>query len=150
MTETSWQDRFERGRNLLQGRTAEFSANARAAAEGAGARIGKVYGQARGQVAQTTQATRTRARHLAAAGATRASTLGADVREFGSESLRRGRDTLDKAALASRSLVAERPLTAVVIGIGAGIVLGMLANRLAKSRTDASVDDGTEEDEWYQ
>ncbi len=150
MTETSWRDRIDRGRDLLQGRTATLSANARAAAEGAGARIGDVYGHARGQVGQTTAATRTRATSIAAAGAARAANLGADARELGGQALRRSRDTLDKATLASRGLIAERPLTAVVLGIGAGIVLGALANRLARSRAEPSGEETAEEDEWFQ
>jgi ElaB/YqjD/DUF883 family membrane-anchored ribosome-binding protein len=151
MTETSWRDRIDRGRDLLQGRTADLSASAQAAAEGAGVRIGKVYGQVRDQVGQSTSATKARAANLAETGAARASHLGAEARELGGEALRRGRETLDRATLASRGLVAERPLTAVVLGIGAGIVLGVLANRLGRNRQAESTDeDSAETDEWYQ
>lgn len=138
MAETSWRDRLDRGRTVLQRRSGDLSAGARAAAEGAGARIGEVYGHARSQ-----------ASHTAAAARDRAGTLGADARELSGEALRRGRDTLDKAAVASRGLIAERPLTAVALGLGAGLILGVLANRLARSRAEPSPDTA-EEDEWYQ
>lgn len=150
MADTSWRDRIERGRTLLQNRGSDVSANARAAAEGAGARISGVYGQARAHVGEAAAATRGRAADLAGKGAARAGTLGADAREISAEALKRGRDTLGKAAIASRGLVAERPLTAVVVGIGAGILLGALANRLGRTRPAETPDDAAHEDEWYQ
>lgn len=150
MTDSSWKDRIERGRDILQGRSANLSANARAAAEGAGARIGEVYGQARSQVGHGSAVARDRAARLAEAGVERAGALTADARDLSADVLRRSRDTLDKAAIASRSLIAERPLTAVVIGIGAGLVLGALANRLARSRSQAAPAELSEEDEWLQ
>lgn len=103
-----------------------LSASAREAAAAARTRIGETYGQARGKVVDIAGSGREIAQSGLAAG-TRAA--------------ERSRTAIDKAVFSTRDLVAERPLTAVAAGIAAGVVLGFLANQLAKSRHETDTID---------
>ena len=136
-----WQDRIKAGGAALRTQSGHLSASAREAAEGAGARIGEVYGQVRGQVSDISAPSREQAERLADLGAHRASAIAETGRKLSSKALRNSRAGLDRAALASRGLVAERPLTAVVVGIGAGVILGLLANRLVTTRAQPETDE---------
>lgn len=66
--------------------------------------------------------------------------------ERGAAVAKQGRKALDKAVFSSRGLIAERPLTAIAIGIVAGGILGVLANRLARR---SAVETSDEMDEPY-
>lgn len=96
-----------------------LSASAREAAATARARIGETYGQARGKVVDIAGS----GRDLAQSGV-----------EAGTRAAERSRTAIDKAVFSTRDLVAERPLTAIAAGIAAGVVLGFLANQLAKTK----------------
>jgi ElaB/YqjD/DUF883 family membrane-anchored ribosome-binding protein len=137
MTER-WTDRIKTGRTTVASRASDISNSAREAAEGATDRIGEVYGNMRSRMSSAVTPTKDRAGELFEAGAARAGKLAKD-----------GRVHLDRAAIASRGLIAERPLTAVAIGIGAGLVLGFLANRLGRTQTESSEWEENEDD-WLQ
>lgn len=136
-----WQDRIKAGGAALRTQTDQLSASAREAAEGAGARIDEVYGQVRGRVSDIAAPPREQARRLVERGAHHASAIAETGRELGSKALRKSRAGIGRATFASRGLVAERPLTAVVVGIGAGIILGLLANRLITARAQPETDE---------
>jgi ElaB/YqjD/DUF883 family membrane-anchored ribosome-binding protein len=143
MTER-WIDRLKTGRTAVTDRATELSASAREAADGASERIGSVYGQVRStvgdvrhRVGDAVGPTRDRAGRIVELGTAQAGKLAKE-----------GRQQLDRAAVASRGLIAERPLTAVVIGIGAGLVLGLLANRLGRTDPPAEMDETN--DDWQQ
>ena len=61
----------------------------------------------------------------------------------------RSRSVVDRATFVSRELITDRPLAALAIGIGGGIVLGFLANRLGQAwadrRAEADVSDDDDE-----
>jgi ElaB/YqjD/DUF883 family membrane-anchored ribosome-binding protein len=137
MTER-WTDRLKTRRAAVADRADELSTSARQAAQGASERIGSVYGQVRSRVSDSVGPTRDRAERLIEAGTAQAGKLA-----------KGSRDQIDRAAFASRGLIAERPLTAVAIGIGAGLVFGLLANRLGRSQPDATETDEIEDD-WLQ
>jgi len=104
-----------------------LSQSARDAAAVARARIEETYGQARARVADLN----IDGKQIAASGA-----------ELAEKARVQGRKTLDKATLASRDLIAERPLAAVAVGITAGVLLGFLANRLVRpTKLDADESD---------
>ncbi len=109
-----------------------LSESAREAVLAARRRIGSTYGVASSRAAALTGDGAELARTGIAA-SSRAAT--------------RGLAAIDKASFSARGLVAERPITAVVIGIGAGIVLGFLADRLA--RANAGAPQPVEDDEIY-
>lgn len=134
MPEQDWTSRLASGRDAAKDKVDQLSASAREAAATARSRINSTYGAAR-----------ERANDLAG----RAGDLTAEGRELAASGIERGakvaaqgRKAVDKAVFSARDLVAERPLTAVAVGITAGIVLGFLANQLGKSRaTDTSEED---------
>jgi ElaB/YqjD/DUF883 family membrane-anchored ribosome-binding protein len=130
MADQDWKSRLGEGRDTARAAVDALSHSAREAAETARARIGATYGNARSRV----DALAEDGRDIAATGL-----------ELGSRAAARGKTVVDKAIFSSRGLVAERPLTAVAIGITAGVVLGFLANRLATSKPASGEDDG---DEW--
>ena len=131
MSELDWKSRIANGRDAAQATVDSLSASAREAAAAARSRIGSTYGVAR----------------------ERANDLGAEGRELASSGIEmsskaaaKGRKAMDKALFSSRDLIAERPLTAVVVGIAAGTILGFLANRLTRSAPPVVEED---DDELY-
>ena len=108
-----------------------IGSGARDTADEARARIGQVYGQTRARAADVATNTRSVIDDLAETGGQQAAQLVATSRR-----------AVGRATLASRGLIAERPLVAVLAGVTAGVVLGFLANRLARpSVDDAAADD---------
>lgn len=138
MTDDRWIERLKDAPSEAQRRFAHLSEGAREAAAGASERIGTVYGTVRDRAATVAQ----EGRALAQSGAQ----LASSGRELGEEALQRSRQAIDKAAFHSRGLIAERPLTAVLVGVAAGAVLGVLANRLARSR--AAQPEEPESEDW--
>lgn len=140
MSELNWKSRIANGRDAAKDTAGQLSASAREAAATARARINSTYGTAReraGDLAERASEWTAEGRELAATGIERGAKVAA-----------KGRKAMDKAIFSTRDLVAERPLTAVAVGITAGIVLGFLANQLGKSRSAASEDE-VEDDEIY-
>ena len=79
--------------------------------------------------------------------------LGIDGRQIAQAGLERSsavakqsKKAIDKAVFSSRGLIAERPLTAIAVGVVSGVVLGLLANRVARKTADTTVPD---EDDDY-
>ena len=120
MADHDWKSRFAEGRDAAQTSVDALSSSAREAVATARERIGSTYGVARSQ-----------ADALAASGRDLAKS-GIDA---GSRVANRSKEVAEKAAFSARGLVAERPLTAVAVGIAAGVVLGFLANRLSQPST---------------
>lgn len=135
MSELNWKSRIASGRDAAKDTVDQISASAREAAATARSRINSTYGAARDRASDLAE----RAGDLTAEGRE----LAATGIERGAKVAAKGRKAVDKAIFSTRDLVAERPLTAVAVGITAGIVLGFLANQLSKSRTasEAEADD---------
>lgn len=121
MADQDWKTRLSDTRNAAQAGAEHLSASAREAVATARNRIGSTYGVAR-----------QRADALADSGMDIART----GIEASSRAAAKGIAAAEKAAFSARGLVAERPLTAVAIGVTAGILLGFLANRVVSSGTD--------------
>lgn len=119
MTQAGWNERLAQGRAAAQTRVEALSASARDAAAVARARVGSTYSHARNRAA--TLASEGRA--LAGEGAA-----------ISSKAAKKGRTVVDRAMVHSRDLIAERPVSAVIIGLTAGVVLGFLADRIAHNR----------------
>jgi ElaB/YqjD/DUF883 family membrane-anchored ribosome-binding protein len=139
MSELNWKSRLATGRDAAKDTVDQLSASAREAAATAKTRINTTYGAARdraGDLAERAQELTADGRELAVTGM-----------ERGAKAAAKGRKAVDKAIFSTRDLVAERPLTAVAVGITAGIVLGFLANQLGKSR--AASEDVAEDDDVY-
>lgn len=130
MTEPAFKDRLTHGRDIAQATIHNLSHSARQAAATAKGRIDATYGQARGRMTS-----------IAADGRA----LAEDGAAMGQRAVASGRNALDRAALSSRDLIAERPVTAVVAGLAAGVVLGFLANRLAQHRAARAQSDADDE-----
>jgi ElaB/YqjD/DUF883 family membrane-anchored ribosome-binding protein len=137
MMKDSWSERLNKRRTAIADRAGALSAGAKEAAEGASERIGAVYGQVRGRVGDVVSPARDKAGKLLEAGTDQAE-------RFAKE----GRTQFDRATFASRGLIAERPLTAVGLGIAAGLVLGLLTNHLGKSRIAEEADENG--DDWLE
>lgn len=121
MADIDWKSRITDSRDAAQASVDSLSASAREAVATARDRIGSTYGAARqrgGEIADTS-------RELAKTGLATGTRLAAQ-----------GKDVAGKAAFSARGLVAERPLTAIAAGIAAGLVLGVLANRLASGTSE--------------
>jgi ElaB/YqjD/DUF883 family membrane-anchored ribosome-binding protein len=141
MSELNWKSRLANGRDAAKDSVGHLSASARETAATARSRIESTYGAAReraGDLAERAQELTADGRELATAGL-----------ERGAQVAAKGRKAVDKAIFSTRDLVAERPLTAIAVGITAGIVLGFLANQLGKSRTAAVEVDEDEDDQIY-
>jgi ElaB/YqjD/DUF883 family membrane-anchored ribosome-binding protein len=134
MDDQNWKSRIANGRETAQAAVDTLSTSAREAAATARARIGSTYGQARNRVNE-----------LSVDGRDLASTS----LEIGSRAAKRSKSAVDKALFQSRDLIAERPLAAVAIGVTAGVVLGFLANRLAKTRVEQADDADDEQFDSY-
>lgn len=132
MSDLNWKSRIANGRDSAQATVDALSASAREAAETARSRIGSTYGAARDKAGELS----VEGRDLAATGI-----------ELGTKAAEKGRKAIDKAVFSSRDLIAERPLTAVVVGIAAGTVIGFIANRLARSSAQPAAD--VEDDEVF-
>ncbi len=109
------------------------------------ARLGGALEQAvsttRSHAADAAAIGRDRAADLAALGRDRAADLAASTTQQARKLGQKSRKAADRAALASRDLVSDRPLTAVLIGIAAGAVIGAVANHLLSRQPEAE-DDG--------
>lgn len=134
MDDQNWKSRISNGRDTAQAAVDTLSNSAREVAATARARIGSTYGQARNRVNE-----------LSVDGRDLANTS----LEIGSRAAKRSKSAVDKALFQSRDLIAERPLAAVAIGVTAGVVLGFLANRLAKTRVEQAQDADDEEFDSY-
>lgn len=133
MADQDWKSRLSETRNAAQAGADHLSASARDAVATARERIGSTYGAARQHANDIADSSR----ELARSGL-----------EVGTRVASKGKAAAEQAAFSARGLVAERPLTAVAIGVTAGIVLGFLANRLA---TAGSADpQPVEDDEIYE
>lgn len=119
MSTNNWSKRIDDGRASAQAKITSLSSSAQEAAQAARARIGSTYGHARNRAVGFA----TDGRALAQDGAA----IGAAVAD-------KGRKAMDRAMLSSRGLIAERPVTAVIAGLAAGILVGFLANRAAENR----------------
>ena len=117
MADLNWKERIASAQSSVDA----LSHSARETAAAARTRIGATYGSARGRVAE-----------LAQDGRSIASTSA----EISGKAIASGRKAMDKALVQSRDLIAERPVTAVVVGLTAGVVLGYLANRLTQARRE--------------
>lgn len=106
----------------LMDRLDRLTSGARDTAGEARQRMGQVYGQVRAKATDAAVNGRSLANDFADAGGQQAAHVVATSRK-----------AIDRATLASRGLIAERPITAVIAGIAAGAVLGFLANRLGKA-----------------
>lgn len=137
MSELNWKSRIATGRDAAKDTVEQLSASAREAAATARSRINTTYGAARGRAGDLAE----RAQELTADGRE----LAATGIERGAQVAAKGRKAVDKAIFSTRDLVAERPLTAVAVGITAGVVLGFLANQLSKSRTTSEPQDEDED-----
>lgn len=140
MSELNWKSRLANGRDAAKESVGQLSASARETAATARSRIGSTYGAAReraGDLAERAQDLTAEGRELAVTGLERGALVAA-----------KGRKAVDKAIFSTRDLVADRPLTAVAVGITAGIVLGFLANQLGKSRAAAETDED-DDDQIY-
>lgn len=129
MSELNWKSRIADGRDAAQATVDSLSASAREAAAAARSRIGSTYGVARERANDLTA----EGRELASSGI-----------ELSSKAAAKGRKAMDKALFSSRDLIAERPITAVVVGIAAGTILGFLANRLTRSAPPIAEEDDEE------
>jgi ElaB/YqjD/DUF883 family membrane-anchored ribosome-binding protein len=107
-----------------------FGSGARDTADEARQRIGRVYGQTRSRALDAAASTRSVIDDIAETGGQQAAQLVATSRR-----------AVDRATVASRGLIAERPLAAVLAGVAAGVVLGFLANRLARPAADSDTPD---------
>lgn len=139
MSELNWKSRLATGRDAAKDTVDQLSASAREAAATAKTRINTTYGAARdraGDLAERAQELTADGRELAVTGM-----------ERGAKAAAKGRKAVDKAIFSTRDLVAERPLTAVAVGITAGIVLGFLANQLGKAR--AAAEEPAEDEDIY-
>ncbi len=110
MNDAGWKDRIDSGRERASATVTALTGQARDAAAVARERISEAYGSASRTIVDT----------------------GSDL---GSKAVTRSRDAVDKAVYASRGLVAERPLTAIAIGLVAGVALGFFANQLVRGQT---------------
>ncbi|MEK6542166.1 MAG: hypothetical protein AABZ45_08620 [Pseudomonadota bacterium] len=115
MADLNWKERIAGAQSNVDA----LSASARETAAAARARVGASYGEARERMAGLAQDGRA---------------IASSSAEIGGRAVATGRKAMDKALLQSRDLIAERPVTAVVVGLAAGVVLGYLANRLTKTR----------------
>lgn len=131
MTEPALKGRLAHGRDVAQSTIHTLSQSARDVATSARNRIDATYDQARGRVTS-----------IAADGRA----LAQDGAAMGQKAVKTGRNAVDRAMLSSRDLIAERPVTAVVAGLTAGLVLGFLANRLAQHRKAQAERDAEEEE----
>jgi|CXWL01.1.fsa_nt_gi ElaB/YqjD/DUF883 family membrane-anchored ribosome-binding protein len=123
MADLNWKERIAGAQSSVDA----LSASARETAAAARARVGASYGEARERMAGLAHDGRA---------------IASSSAEISGRAVATGRKAMDKALVQSRDLIAERPITAVVIGLTAGVVLGYLANRLAKSRrTETQTDD---------
>ncbi len=134
-------------REQLSATGASLSEAARESANGAGVRMGAAYNKVRSQVAQATVEPRRRVHDLLQGGAANATSLADSGLELSAHAFKQGRQALDRASVASRGLIAERPLTAVAIGITAGVVLGFLANRLSSLRSRSDAENGAADED---
>lgn len=132
MADHDWKSRIADTRYAAQAGVDSLSASARDAVATARDRIGSTYGAAR----QRADVIADTSRDLAKTGI-----------ETGTRIAVRGKDVAEKAAFSARGLVAERPLTAVAVGIAAGVLLGFLANRLSSTATTEP--EPVEDDEIY-
>lgn len=132
MADQDWKSRLSDTRSVAQAGAEQLSASAREAVVSARNRIGSTYGVAR----QRADAMADSGIEIARTGIEASSRVAA-----------KGMAAAEKAAFSARGLVAERPLTAVAIGITAGVVLGFLANRLASSGTEEP--EPVDDDEIY-
>ncbi|MEQ1725915.1 MAG: hypothetical protein ABL882_08315 [Sphingopyxis sp.] len=119
MADLNWKERIADA----QGGVETLSASARETAAAAGARIGASYGNARERLSDMARGGRS---------------IAAGSAEISGRAVATGRKAMDRALVQSRDLIAERPVTAVVAGLAAGVVLGYLANRLAGARRTKS------------
>lgn len=133
MADQDWKSRLTDTRNAAQAGADQLSASAREAVATARNRIGSTYGAARQHANDIADSSR----DLARSGL-----------EAGTRAAAKGKAAAEQAAFSARGLVAERPLTAIAVGVTAGIVLGFLANRLATSRTEEPAP--VEDDEIYE
>ncbi|MEQ1688672.1 MAG: hypothetical protein ABL874_08870 [Sphingopyxis sp.] len=115
MADLNWKERMSGAQNSVEA----LSASARETAAAAQARISATYGTARGRMSDLAKG----GRSIAAGGT-----------EISGRAVASGRKAVGRALVQSRDLIAERPVTAVIIGLSAGVVLGYLANRLAGAR----------------
>lgn len=129
MADQDWKSRLGDGRNSARAAVDHISSSAREAAATARSRIGTTYGTARNRA----DALAKEGRVIAASGL-----------ELGSKAAARSKSAVDKAVFASRGLIAERPMTALAIGVSAGIILGILANRLATSAHQPEEEDDSD------
>ncbi len=126
-------DRFVKQRDAAASRAQQLSTDARDVAEAARRRIETTYGTVRERAGEWLD----QGRDAASAGMSASATMA-----------KRGRGAVDRAAVASRELVTDRPLAAVAMGIAAGVLLGFLANRLTQAwRADAPP--AADDDERY-
>lgn len=130
MSEQSWREKMASGRSAASSTAAALSSSAREAAAAARARIGDTYGTARDRAASLASDSRELAHKGSEAG-----------RAIGAQAASTSRKVVDRAMVESRGLIAERPLTAIAVGVTAGIVLGLLANHLAGTRKAQADDD---------
>ena len=126
MTQTLLKDRIFAGRDSAEAKVVALSQSAREAAAVARERVEHSYGNARSRVSALADDGRA---------------LVSDGAEVGSRAMASGRKVMDRALYSSRDLIAERPVTAVVVGLTAGVVLGFLANQLARQRKNARAAD---------
>lgn len=141
MSDLNLKSRIANGRDAAKDAVGQLSASARETAATARSRIGSTYGAAReraGDLAERAQDLTAEGRELAVTGI-----------ERGAQVAAKGRKAVDKAIFSTRDLVAERPLTAIAVGITAGVVLGFLANQLGKSRAAAVEVDEDDDDQIY-
>jgi ElaB/YqjD/DUF883 family membrane-anchored ribosome-binding protein len=131
MADIDWKSRIADRRDAAQAGIDALSDNAREAVATARNRIGSTYGAAR----QRADGLADSGRELARTGIATGTRLAAQ-----------GKDVAEKAAFNARGLIAERPLTAIAVGVAAGAVLGLLANRLASGPAGP---DPVEDDEIY-
>lgn len=115
MGELNWKERMASGRDAARDGAAALSASmsesARETTTAARERLNAAYGSARDKFSDFAQDNR---------------------------AVATGRKAVDRALLSSRDLIAERPVTAVVAGLAAGVVLGFLANHLTRSRRETA------------
>ena len=115
-------DRISAGRDSAGAKVVALSQSAKEVAAAARGRVEKSYGSARNRVSSLAEDSRD---------------LVSDGADVGNRAIASGRKAVDRALFSSRDLIAERPVTAVVVGVTAGVILGFLANHISRQRKDA-------------